>query len=292
MHEQPTSEAEVSPEKRIKQLEAENANLKRLVEDLHQQLQTRDEAAEAKYLQLWDYTKKITGQKDEAILEKKTEEQESTVDYLTGLFNIRGAKKRLERSLFKERPEKERRSEQHQVEELAVLFLDIDHFKQVNDTYGHKAGDQALGQAADHLQELFRDTDLIARWGGEEIVVIAPGMTKEQLIQKLRRLAGTTEGDTTISFKANFDGREATIGFSGGATTVNMETLGAKAQGYLSEAKTAGNNEMTIEEAKWAIFQQSVAEADQLMYAAKRSGRGKILTELPPTFEQAPSPTA
>ncbi|HQZ38274.1 MAG TPA: GGDEF domain-containing protein [Vicinamibacterales bacterium] len=55
---------------------------------------------------------------------------------------------------------------------FSVALIDIDHFKHVNDRYGHATGDRALGRAADRLRDCFRDEDLIARWGGEEFAVI------------------------------------------------------------------------------------------------------------------------
>jgi GGDEF domain-containing protein/anti-sigma regulatory factor (Ser/Thr protein kinase) len=62
---------------------------------------------------------------------------------------------------------------------LAILLIDIDHFKAVNDSYGHLAGDQALQQLADRLRDTLRDQDFIARWGGEEFLVCSTDMPSE-----------------------------------------------------------------------------------------------------------------
>ncbi len=101
-------------------------------------------------------------------------------DGLTGLFNHRYAKERLdeefERSLRFER-------------DLSVLFMDLDNFKFFNDTHGHQAGDEILQMLAEIMMKSVRESDTLARWGGEEFIVIAPETTKESaclLAEKIR----------------------------------------------------------------------------------------------------------
>ena len=73
-------------------------------------------------------------------------------------------------------------------EPLAVLFADLDRFKDVNDTWGHDLGDQVLATAATSLREASRESDIVLRWGGEEFVVILPGATGEEALALVGRL--------------------------------------------------------------------------------------------------------
>ena len=65
-------------------------------------------------------------------------------------------------------------------------MFDVDHFKQVNDVYGHQAGDDVLVGLAEIVAEYIRNTDLLARWGGEEFVILAPGWTPQPHIKRRR----------------------------------------------------------------------------------------------------------
>jgi len=95
-----------------------------------------------------------------------TLQRESNLDALTGLFNRRHLESVLVRELeFAERG-------QHPV---GVILLDLDHFKQVNDRFGHAAGDAVLRGVADVLRARLRVYDVVCRYGGEEIVVVVPG---------------------------------------------------------------------------------------------------------------------
>jgi two-component system cell cycle response regulator len=102
-------------------------------------------------------------------------------DSLTGLYNRRYLEAHLEKLLEKNRQDRK---------SLAVLMVDIDNFKSVNDTYGHNVGDEILKVFAQRLKDGLRPTDLIARLGGEEFTVILPDVTKERahmVAERLRR---------------------------------------------------------------------------------------------------------
>ncbi|WP_299444452.1 PAS domain-containing protein [uncultured Rhodospira sp.] len=107
-------------------------------------------------------------------------EHKATHDVLTGAFNrqqaIRGLDQETRRADRMETP-------------AAVIMADIDHFKAINDTHGHPVGDQVLREVVTRLSDRIRETDLLARWGGEEFLVILPGTDTEgarQLAETLR----------------------------------------------------------------------------------------------------------
>jgi two-component system cell cycle response regulator len=103
----------------------------------------------------------------------------STTDGLTGLWNFRylsmSLAREIERSTRFQRP-------------LAVLMLDLDHFKQVNDVHGHARGDSVLRELAHRVQEQIREVDTFARYGGEEFVVVLPETTVEGAAQLAERI--------------------------------------------------------------------------------------------------------
>jgi diguanylate cyclase (GGDEF)-like protein len=99
---------------------------------------------------------------------------------LTGLLNRRAFEAQGERALSRARVWKI---------PLAVLLLDVDHFKAINDTHGHAAGDHALGTIADTLRLNIRPNDIIARLGGDEFAVIVIGQSDIHIVALARRLA-------------------------------------------------------------------------------------------------------
>jgi diguanylate cyclase (GGDEF)-like protein len=101
-------------------------------------------------------------------------------DPLTGLFNRRYLEESLEREL--------RRAERRSLP-VAVIMIDIDHFKSFNDTFGHEAGDLMLKEVATLLRANIRAEDIACRYGGEELVLILPEMTFELAQERAERLA-------------------------------------------------------------------------------------------------------
>jgi two-component system, cell cycle response regulator len=103
----------------------------------------------------------------------------STTDPLTGLWNFRylsmSLAREIERSTRFDRP-------------LAVLMLDLDHFKAVNDSHGHARGDSVLRELAHRVQEQIREVDTFARYGGEEFVVVLPETSVEGAAQLAERI--------------------------------------------------------------------------------------------------------
>jgi diguanylate cyclase (GGDEF)-like protein len=134
---------------------------------------------------------------NDALLQTNRElEQLSIIDDLTGLFN---RKKIMEQ--FHSEVVRARRSESP----LAVLMLDIDHFKETNDTYGHQVGDVVLTQLAESLLDSVRECDFVGRYGGEEFLLLLPdsstsdGITTAERIQDHINDLSIEAGSETIT---------------------------------------------------------------------------------------------
>jgi diguanylate cyclase (GGDEF)-like protein/putative nucleotidyltransferase with HDIG domain len=115
----------------------------------------------------------------ENALKYQQAEDSATTDYLTGLPNARSLFLHLSRELSRCR---------RTATSLAVMVCDLDNFKQVNDLYGHLEGDNLLKDFAGHLKESCRGYDYVARMGGDEFVIVAPGMSPEAADEKISRL--------------------------------------------------------------------------------------------------------
>jgi diguanylate cyclase (GGDEF)-like protein len=106
-------------------------------------------------------------------------EKQSQIDSLTGVFNhghfLNLLNKCCEEARLKSRP-------------ISVIMLDVDYFKQYNDTYGHLAGDEILTALCGTIRKHIKHTDLVGRWGGEEFVIALPGASGKQAQQVARRI--------------------------------------------------------------------------------------------------------
>ena len=162
--------------------------------------------------------------------------QDSETDSLTGLFNRRTLMKKIENEAM--------RFKRNQ-KSFSLLFADIDFFKKINDTYGHAAGDEVLINISNILNTEKREVDQVARWGGEEFLILLPETNLEGAVlhgNKIREL---------ISAKPIIhEGQEIHITMSFG----------------VSEYSEDANIEKTID------------QADQRLYLAKNSGRNKVVS--------------
>jgi diguanylate cyclase (GGDEF)-like protein len=116
---------------------------------------------------------------------RETLREQSIRDPLTRLFNRRF----LEESLGRELQLAARKRQS-----IAVLFLDLDHFKRFNDTFGHDAGDMVLQSLADLLRNFFRATDICCRYGGEEFAIILPESTSREAALRADALRSEVKG--------------------------------------------------------------------------------------------------
>ena len=157
------------------------------------------------------------------------------LDALTGTFNRRTIDLWLSRSF----------SEAHREDQLlSVLFVDIDHFKAINDTHGHAAGDAVLRQVSDVLRKELQPTDMLGRYGGEEFVIVLPGRNGDDARQLGERIRSAIE-----LVRLEYDAKPIRITVSVGVAT-----------------RLPRENEPAA----------AVARADQALYAAKRGGRNRV----------------
>jgi diguanylate cyclase len=128
---------------------------------------------------------------------------------------------------------------------LAVGLLDIDNFKRLNDSLGHAAGDQALIALADHVHRSLRPVDVVARFGGEEFVVLLPGSPVDEAQQALTRLQRLLSASLFMH-----DGQEVFVTFSAGVTAYRpgepLQEALERADEALYEAKRTGKNRTCV----------------------------------------------
>jgi two-component system cell cycle response regulator len=157
------------------------------------------------------------------------------IDPLTGLYNHRYLMRHL-RGLL----------EGPQSRDLGVLMIDVDHFKSVNDDFGHAAGDRALRAVADVLRSSTRVFDSLARYGGEEFVVVMPGTTLDDALQAAERLRAAVEA-TPFGGPGDICRLTVSIGIAtSGQCPDTPEALLHAADLALYAAKRAGRNRIEI----------------------------------------------
>ncbi len=166
----------------------------------------------------------------------------SITDPLTSLFT-RGYFEdylRLQLSLAKNQ-----RKSSEQESPISIVMVDIDHFKKVNDVYGHQAGDHILKVVAHTMKGVFRKSDVCCRYGGEEFLVILPETTLEGAANAAEKMRKTVE-----SLSIDFEGKKIPVTMSSGVAQIDIQT----------------------EEGK-----DTIARADAALYKAKEAGRNKVM---------------
>jgi two-component system cell cycle response regulator len=159
-------------------------------------------------------------------------------DSLTGLFNRRYLMVHLEKILNKNKETQKA---------LCALILDIDHFKAINDTYGHQAGDDVLKAFAGRISQKLRSFDLVARLGGEEFVVILPDISQDMAFHVAERLRASISNE---AFVISTSKKPIDVTVSIGASMVQ------------------GGESLTVEDV--------LKRADDELYRAKETGRNRV----------------
>lgn len=162
----------------------------------------------------------------------------ATIDSLTGLHNRRYAAQQIERML---------RAAKSDSAGLALLMLDLDSFKKVNDIHGHEAGDRVLREFARRLRENVRNVDLVARLGGEEFCVAMPDIAIDHALAIAERVRAVVE---SRPFIINDAGQRLRV-------TVSVGVANAVGRGIMLDAL--------------------LREADAALYNAKSSGRNQVI---------------
>lgn len=159
----------------------------------------------------------------------------ATVDVLTGLYT--------RRHILELGGQEERRWHRHGGH-LSLALIDIDHFKKVNDTHGHAAGDEVLKKFAEVCRKTFRQIDFIGRFGGEEFMVILPDTGMDDACAITERLRLNTENENI-----QLQNAEVKITVSIGVSEMNQSD---------------------------ASLEQAISRADAALYRAKNNGRNRI----------------
>jgi diguanylate cyclase (GGDEF)-like protein len=164
--------------------------------------------------------------------------ERAQIDALTSLKN---------RAYFDSRLEQEVSAARNRDHTVSVLMLDVDHFKQINDRYGHPFGDAVLQAVGEMLQVRVRGTDVACRYGGEEFAAILPNATIDEACSAAQRIAQATR-------ELQFTRRGQTVGItlSGGLACSDR---------YPRQSLTSAS---------------LLATADEALYRAKQSGRDRI----------------
>jgi len=176
--------------------------------------------------------KRILTLHEELVAAQEALRFQATRDALTGIYNRGAALKRLEEELDRARRENK---------PLSVLMMDIDHFKKINDTYGHLVGDTVLKEMVRRIQGVLRSYDVVGRFGGEEFVVILPnadGDIAGRVAERIRAAVSAhpvTDGGVSVSVTLS-------AGVAASGTTLAVDALIQAADEALYQAKRTGRN--------------------------------------------------
>jgi diguanylate cyclase len=215
-------------------LESRLEGLLGTMDEHRQQRDVREQEVAAK---LQGLAERVANMEQEALGYREhleEQRQKALIDPLTGLPN---------RAAWSERLEHEESRWREGGGELLLAMLDLDHFKSINDSYGHQAGDKVLKIIAGELRKRLRPHDFIARFGGEEFVLLMPGTSLKDGIGLMERLRAAIE-----ACPFHFKGQRVTITVSSGVAAFRSAEQSAvvlkRADQALYRAKSAGRNQV------------------------------------------------
>lgn len=193
-------------------------------------------------------------------------EHENITDPLMGIYNRRYLDRRLHEEIT--------RSQRYDLP-LTVMMIDVDHFKHVNDTFGHPCGDRVLTRLGQEVMNAVRNSDLVARYGGEEILVIAPNTDLREVMIVAERIRGVVE-DVVLTPLAVKEGLPSSLRITVSigvakldSTMHSVEALIDHADAALYRAKGEGRNRIvTYEHTAFSATDESSG------IAAQQTGQG------------------
>lgn len=200
-------------------------------------------AVELQSIPLFDSSGKLTGvaqifsgsEKEETGQQYRSLKEAASRDPLTGIAN-RGQLEEQASTLFERFDSTEKPAPE---DVFSVIFADIDHFKSINDTYGHGIGDRVLIDVAQLLGEELYSGEFVARYGGEEFVVLCPGTSQKDAVAKAERLRKATAG---LRFEEQKLKLTASFGVAEVRDNDTCESLFNRADAALFAAKRGGRN--------------------------------------------------
>jgi diguanylate cyclase (GGDEF)-like protein len=213
---------------RVQVLKKQKKRLEQII-----QARTNEIAEKNRELALLSITDPLTGLKNRRFLDETIREDMSIIQ--RELHNVRSGKKPFD----------------EKAASLGIFMLDVDHFKKVNDLYGHEAGDQVIVEIARRLQAMMRQSDTVVRWGGEEFLVITRQSGQGDAIQLAERIRQAME--------------QAAFQVPAGGRIKKTVSIGFCHYPFLSGG---------VEKLNW---QQAVALADNALYLAKHNGRNLVV---------------
>jgi diguanylate cyclase len=213
------------------------SSIKTVLESKRQDDSVRLQQADQQMQQLQQNLSEMKGEIQAAWQRAKSLEHELMIDPLTGIYNRRA----YDRRIFEET----QRYQRYQ-RAFSLLIFDVDHFKRVNDLYGHSVGDMCLKEIVHRIKPVLRKSDFIARYGGEEFAVIVPETRSEGAMDVAEKLRQTIEA-TKFIYKAD----SVAITVSVGVTEImpadkTQEDIFTRADRALYSAKQSGRNRVAV----------------------------------------------
>ena len=160
----------------------------------------------------------------------------SECDTLTGLLNRRSLS-RIYQLIIKDK--------RKTAFPLGIILCDIDHFKIINDTYGHNGGDFVLKEISNLMHSNLRDKDYLCRWGGEEFLIILQNSDIHQVTQTAEKLKSVIEGYTIV-----YNNQEIKLTMSFGANSyeeqIDLDKIISEVDAFLYQAKSSGRNRVIV----------------------------------------------
>jgi len=209
------------------------ASIRSALEEKRRSEALRQEGLKEEMDSLTENLSRMKKEVDQVHEKRRALEKEVLIDPLTAVANRRALKERLKNELYRF---------QRYRQYFSMLLFDVDHFKLINDRYGHWAGDRCLKEIIKRLKPILRETDFIGRWGGDEFLVLFPGTDIESAAAVAERLRKLIENTRFVYHK-----QEISFTVSVGVTEIqegdqSQEVVFNRVDKAMYNAKKAGRN--------------------------------------------------